>query len=505
MARVVPMSPPAGGVRASREELERGVLSLLLRNPQAAEQALELIPVTHPWCRPEHAAVHQAAVMLRAQGVVVDALAVAELIERAPELPRCPPAVVDEIAEEALPIAEANLGYHVGVIVREAAQERARRQLEGVDASDPRAAAHIREIAHELENATAAHRAPPSVTVEDLEAAEVRRVDWCIRGLIERGQIAFLVASSKTGKTSLLYHAAVAAALGRPIGGLLSVTGPHLVVLVDQENPRPSALRRLRALGGEDAIRSGRLHFVHRPGVRLDTPDGLAPLRAKLRELRAERSLAELPLLLILDSWARTAGELDENANGERLERVARLIEFCHEHAATALVAANPSRGDTKRVRGGVAIEDQLDALLSLTKHDDGRRTLSVALARGDAELVGELEVTREQLEADGPIEITLDHVHPEPERLDETDLALLRALRAPGVDGPTAAAEFAHTTPDAAKKRGGRLERLGMIRRQNRTWTLTPQGEDHIKVPNGVGTLSAPSPTNQRPGGAAA
>lgn len=326
--------------------------------------------------------------------------------------------------------------------------------------------------------------APPSITVEDLRSAHLQTTEWCIEQILERGQVVLLVATAKSGKSTLLQHVGVCAALGQPIGGLLEVCGPHLVVFVDQENPRGSALRRLRSLGGEEAIASGRLHFLHRPGVRFDEPGGVTPLRAKLEELRAERSLADLPLLIVVDSWAKTAAEIDENDNGSRLQRISRLIEFAHEHGATVVVAANPSRGDAKRVRGGVSLEDQIDGLLAITRHDDGRRTLSLELIRGDFEPPPEMEVLRTQDEPDGPIEITLEHVHHEPEPLDSTDVRILRALLQPGIDAPKAVAEFLKIPRSTVAKRGRKLVDHGLIRRERRTWTPTNAGESTAKMP---------------------
>jgi len=334
---------------------------------------------------------------------------------------------------------------------------------------------------------------PPELAeIEPLPAWDVARVlrdgipepTFVVRGWFTLGTLVALLASRKTGKSTLMYWMAINAALGRGDStGAFAFTEPHLVLYVEEENGDQDAATRWGRLGIHEALASGRLRISQHENVQFVDDAGVLRIRRTLWEMRQDPAHKDLPVIVFIDSSQRTFRERNENSSEDRADRMNKLKDLIQAEGCTVVLAVNTGI-DGDRWRGHSSGEDQVDTALFLKGKDDEPRTLTLYLKRGDYEYPRPLNVIRDTSTDTSPIELLFDHAEPSSRgRQDEARknrLAVLEAMTEPGATGTgkdlAQRTGLAKSTYENARRW---LDTRGYMYREGREWRVSPTGRE--------------------------
>lgn len=196
-----------------------------------------------------------------------------------------------------------------------------------------------------------------SLSLDDLKHA---RVDWLIDGLIARQSVNFLVAKRNTGKTFLYIDMVFSMITGRPFLGMSTRPARVLIVLgegVSGFYSRMEAWAQYHGVDFEGEIAPS-LAFV--ADVNLANEQS----RSRLKQVADDFE----PDFVIIDTWAASAGIIDEKDNALANLTITRAKEALS--GAAVLFAAHPPHAlaDTTepRMRGASAAADTADAVMTL-------------------------------------------------------------------------------------------------------------------------------------------
>lgn len=178
-------------------------------------------------------------------------------------------------------------------------------------------------------------------------------VDWLLRGILERRVITLVAGRRGTFKSFLVLHWALTLArLGVPVF-IVSAEGAGL-------GRRVEAWLAIHAPGVDPKTLP---LYVHEQRINLNDPLALAKVRAAV----VDSGLA--PELLVIDTFSKNSGGLDENSNSEVKAFIGGLDTGLRVPLDVSLVlVAHTGHGDQTRVRGASALEADTDAALIVNR-----------------------------------------------------------------------------------------------------------------------------------------
>ncbi len=173
--------------------------------------------------------------------------------------------------------------------------------------------------------------------------------DWLVDSLLARGDVGFVAAEPKLGKSWLAYLMALCLATKRPFLGF-KVPKQCRVLLMSEEDSRRRLARRIRQLvAGLDGTppEDAWFRFTSRTGFKLDAPEWVDRLRAELAAFRPD---------IVLMDVLRRLHDLDENSNRDMGRLTNVLNDLRRDFGCGFLVLHHNrklSQGNGKRGRGG--------------------------------------------------------------------------------------------------------------------------------------------------------
>jgi hypothetical protein len=209
--------------------------------------------------------------------------------------------------------------------------------------------------------------------------------------LIERENVAF-VGVPKCGKTFLALEIAMCIAANRPVLGKRMVRRPGVVVYLSGEG-HGGMKRRIAAWckshGVDRSVLRGKFFYhVGVPASSLDTNANLAAAKAYIEGIRA---IHGEPVLIVIDTMARSLGGLDENAANSAAAYLQLTEVLRNSLQCTILTLAHASDkgkpGAKINVRGSSAFIAGFDAGWIVEKYDDTGTVVLSADRLKDADL----------------------------------------------------------------------------------------------------------------------
>lgn len=155
----------------------------------------------------------------------------------------------------------------------------------------------------------------PSVDVNDFLTEFEPEYDWCIPGLMEKGDRLILTGNEGKGKSTLLRQIAVMSAMGLHPFGLNYDQEPLKVWYCDLENPRGHLRREIKKIKRTLPIDVGKLTIDSWPqGLDLSQPYDIQEVTNRL--------VAIQPQLVIIGPMYKMMPRLEEEASSAALARV---------------------------------------------------------------------------------------------------------------------------------------------------------------------------------------
>lgn len=201
---------------------------------------------------------------------------------------------------------------------------------------------------------------------------------YVVEGMFEQDTVNIVTGDTGAAKSILFQDASVAAVTGRKwIGRAIHA---DRILYLDEENPKRTVRRRLRAMGARNEHREG-LRYYNRVGVELGTPEWNAWLRGEIEDHRAD-------LVFIDTAMSSTAVEVNENDSVVKLYKALKQIV---SETGACIVVLHHNRKDSQAGRRGDASMAALGARqwagqadqqftirtngeLEITAHEDGSR-----------------------------------------------------------------------------------------------------------------------------------
>jgi len=206
---------------------------------------------------------------------------------------------------------------------------------------------------------------------DDVDTAPPR--GYLLKGLLSPAEISIWVGAPKCGKSFLLLHVAYLLSLGRSVFGRRVKSTKVLYVAAEGEAGIANRIRALREKYGS----SPDFHFIAQPADLLHHDGQLADLVKAAKALGAQ--------LIVLDTLSRLMAGGDENSPqdmGMFIRNVTQLRHDTQAHVAIVHHGTKASNGSTPRGHGSLTGAD--DALVEVTKLDDGSRVATVVHAKDD-------------------------------------------------------------------------------------------------------------------------
>ena len=179
------------------------------------------------------------------------------------------------------------------------------------------------------------------------------QVEWLLRGILERRVITLVAGKRSSFKSFVVLHWLLTLALrGVPVF-LVSAEGAGLA-------------RRIEAWLKVHAPRMDPKSiplYVHEQRVNFNDPMGLSAVRAAIE------ASGMAPEVLVIDTFSKNSGGLDENSNSEVKAFIGNLDAGLRTPLNLSIVlVAHTGHGDQTRVRGASAIEADTDAALIVNR-----------------------------------------------------------------------------------------------------------------------------------------
>jgi hypothetical protein len=193
------------------------------------------------------------------------------------------------------------------------------------------------------------------LSVEDVLA--LPEAEWLVEDMIEVGGLTVLYGPSGVGKSFIALEWAASIATARDWHGKVVVPGP--VVYVAGEGDR-SIGKRLRAHLQEHGIaQMENLYFINEP-VQMASADN----RKFLISALGSHNLR--PRVIILDTLARCAVGLDENAANDMGKFVAGCGEVQQETGAAVVIIHHTGKNQDNEERGSSALRGAADTMIKV-------------------------------------------------------------------------------------------------------------------------------------------
>lgn len=177
--------------------------------------------------------------------------------------------------------------------------------------------------------------------------AERRAPEWILRGILERRVLAILAGARGTFKSFIALEWVMRAAMMGEPSLILSGEGAGLGM-------RAEARLKEHAPGVDPASL---------PIVALERPLALSMSEEMESLAQAISLLPKAPSLILLDTWSKFAGGLDENSNSEVATYLSSLSRNLREtYGSTVLIVAHTGHVESGRPRGASALAANTDA-----------------------------------------------------------------------------------------------------------------------------------------------
>lgn len=179
-------------------------------------------------------------------------------------------------------------------------------------------------------------------------------VDWLVEEMFERGTVNVIAGPPGSAKSFLTMQLAVSLVLDEQefVGRKLNARS-HRVTYVDEENPLPLVLARMRGLGlpGDPKVWGDRLDYISNAGVNM----------AVEPHLLAEQALDFEPELIVLDSQSAVSMGVEEKDAGEITALYLRAFRPLAYKTGACVLILHHTPHDNPRPRGSSAILGQAD------------------------------------------------------------------------------------------------------------------------------------------------
>lgn len=387
-------------------EAEEHVLGAMMLSPAAIAAVRPAVQARDFW-RESHARMYRAILDLADAAVGVDAITVADELEKRGELPD--DGGRDRIRDIASLAPAATNARHWADLVAELARLREIITFgENVsrlawDRTDSDAAlAKARELLAALDERRAGHE----LQVESWHEFESKAHDE-IPVLVDRlwpeQAFGFIAAPPKKGKTWVALALAVAVASGKPLFGEYAVPTPRPVLYVALEGHRAALRARVGAIArgmniDPDGQDLQRLHFLYKPpGMNLADPVWAQRLR---------RAAAHVDAALAVIDVLRAGARIKENDqadftalrhNLQPINDDGRSLALLHHFVKLSEISKERDPGE--RMSGSGAMFGALDAAIYITGSQNHARELRLAFDLRDLATPDDISIT---LEGDG-------------------------------------------------------------------------------------------------------
>jgi hypothetical protein len=225
-------------------------------------------------------------------------------------------------------------------------------------AADVAAALHAREAFDE--------QGP--ITTDELLAMEAP--DWLVEGILPAG-LSMIFGAPKTGKSFIALQTAWSFATGTRWFRRACRQEPGQVLYLAGEGVADLRLRVEALVTDTDAHPGGNIRWWTEP-LSLSKERDAAKLRLSVEQTGAE--------LVIVDTWRRFSGLVDENDAGKASQAIGALEDLCRKGTSVLVVHHTNSEGG---IRGSTAVAGAVEAAArTILDPDRGRVTLTSYLAR---------------------------------------------------------------------------------------------------------------------------
>ena len=191
---------------------------------------------------------------------------------------------------------------------------------------------------------------------------EMRPPDWLLRGTLERDTFALVFGDPGCGKSFVAIDWACRIATRTPWRGN-SVQGGTVVYIAGEG--QQGFGRRIRAWSEFNGVDIAGIPLFVAPAVAISNPSDLVALAGAIDASSGR------PVLIVVDTLARSFGAGDENSTQDMSQFVSACDAIRQRYGCTILVVHHTGHGDKSRARGAIALKAALDAEYRLENHDN--------------------------------------------------------------------------------------------------------------------------------------
>ncbi len=237
-------------------------------------------------------------------------------------------------------------------------------------------------------------------------AADARPADWIVQGLLERGQVALLVAEESTGKTFVMLDICHRIGRGEMWGDFETTqcrVGYFSAEGVSGFKRRLAVLEAAHGPAEGLYVHAGVVSLTMSAERRLRLTDVFRAIVEEVEEKQID--------LVVLDTLSANKGDAEENSNTEMAWLLAELRRWFADRGVT-VVLVHHTRKDGDVFRGASALSNNSDVRFELMAHPDlPNRVLFTAPRLRDAAAVDAVVLRLERARA-GEIEsLVVEHV----------------------------------------------------------------------------------------------
>jgi RecA-family ATPase len=178
---------------------------------------------------------------------------------------------------------------------------------------------------------------------------------WLIQGVLQEGAFAALVGKPGVCKTFIALGLSFSIAMGLPWAGRQVRSGGVIYIAGEGTGGLPRRLAAWEHLHGMELVN---MHVITNPVNFLDQVIVSALIEAS-------RELPELPVLVVVDTLARSFGGGDENSTKDMNRFIAEVDRLRDTLGCAVLVVHHPPHGGNK-LRGSSALPGALDTIISV-------------------------------------------------------------------------------------------------------------------------------------------
>lgn len=190
---------------------------------------------------------------------------------------------------------------------------------------------------------------------------------YIVADLVETECLAMLFGDPGCGKSFIAVDLALSVATGVGFHGRKVLTGPVVYLAGEGHN---GLMRRIEAWSKEQKVDVKECPLFLSQSAAQFLNDVLVREVAEAVE-RIKEAFGP-PVLIIVDTVARSFGGGDENSTPDMTKFVAALDQFRERYGCTILLVHHTGHTDKKRARGNMALKGALDAEYRVEKNRDG-------------------------------------------------------------------------------------------------------------------------------------